>query len=74
MAILSMILQQFVTTPTLCIGKFLNGFFTTVCHIAGVKMLNETIPVNELGTYANLTQSIACLGYLIVMGLGIILP
>ena len=74
MAILSMVLQQYLSTPTLCVGKFLNGIFTTVCHIAGVKMLNETIPVNQLGVYSVLTHIVMSSGYLIVMGLGIILP
>jgi MFS family permease len=56
LAIFSMGLQQIVSTPTLCIGKFLNGFFVTVCYIASIKMLNETVPVYELGTYGILTQ------------------
>ena len=37
-------------------------------------MLNETIPVNQLGFYGNLTQVFACVGYMVVMGLGLILP
>ena len=46
----------------------------TVCHIASVKMLNETVPVQKLGTYGILTQVMGCLGYGIIMGMGIGLP
>jgi hypothetical protein len=37
-------------------------------------MLNETVPVYELGTYGILTQVQGCLGYLIILGMGIGLP
>ena len=44
-------MMQYVSIWTLAIGKLLNGFFVTVVHIAAVKMINETVPVEVLGKY-----------------------
>ena len=44
-------LMQIVNIYTLTIGKFLNGFFVTIVHIANIKMINETVPVFLLGKF-----------------------
>ena len=51
LALLSCLMMQYVSIWTLAIGKLLNGFFVTVVHIAAVKMINETVPVEVLGKY-----------------------
>jgi MFS family permease len=50
MSIVSCLLMQIVSMFTLFTGKFLNGFFVTVVHMAQIKMINETVPVYLLGT------------------------
>ena len=50
MSIISCLLMQIVSMFTLFVGKFLNGFFVTVVHMAQIKMINETVPVYLLGT------------------------
>jgi hypothetical protein len=67
-------LMQIVTLQTICFGKFLNGIFVTVCHIAGVKMINETVPVYLMGKYGAFTAMSAQIGYFIVFGFGFGLP
>jgi len=42
-------LMQILNTYTISLGKFLNGFFVTVVHMANIKMINETVPVYLLG-------------------------
>jgi hypothetical protein len=42
-------LMQVLNTYTISLGKFLNGFFVTVVHMANIKMINETVPVYLLG-------------------------
>jgi hypothetical protein len=74
LAILSCLMMQILSVPTLVIGKFLNGFFVTVVHIAAIKQLNETIPVYLINTYGNFTTVGLAFGYMIVLGLGLGLP
>jgi MFS family permease len=50
MSIISCLMMQVVSMYTLTLGKFLNGFFVTVVHMAQIKMINETVPVYLLGT------------------------
>ena len=66
--------MQVLNIWTLCIGKFLHGVFVTVCHIAAVKMINETIPVFMLGQVGVVVQTMMAFGYCLVMGMGIGLP
>jgi len=46
----------------------------TVCHIAAIKMINETVPVFVLGKVAVLIQTMMAFGYFLVIGMGIGLP
>ena len=43
-AIITSLMMQYVSLPTLAIGKFLNGLFVSVVYMAQVKMINETVP------------------------------
>ena len=74
MAIASQILMQYVNIYTLSIGKFLNGFFVTVVHIANIKMINETVPVYLLGKFGTVVQGLISMGYFVVLSLGYFLP
>jgi len=67
-------MMQYVSIYTLVLGKLLNGFFVTVAHIAAVKMINETVPLDLIGSYATIYSIGGAAGYLCVFGLGIILP
>ena len=74
LAIISALIMQYLTLFTLIAGKFLNGVFVTIVHIASVKMINETIPVYLLGSYGNIVQLSGSIGYMLVMCLGMGLP
>ena len=56
MSIISCLLMQYISLPTLVIGKFLNGFFVTIVQMAQIKMINETVPVYLLGTFGPIVQ------------------
>lgn len=73
-AIVSQLLMQIVNTYTIASGKFLNGFFVTVVHMANIKMINETVPVYLLGTCGTVVNSMQSFGYYLVMGLGYFMP
>jgi uncharacterized membrane protein len=74
LAVLSCAILEIVNLYALIIGKFLHGVFVTVVHICAIKMLNETVPVYQLGTYATSIQVSGSFGYLLVLGLGRFLP
>ena len=44
-AIVTNLIMQYLSLPTLILGKLLNGFFVTVVHMACLKMINESVPV-----------------------------
>jgi len=56
LSILSCLTMQYLSTLVLCLGKFTNGFFVTVVHIAQIKMINETVPVHLLSKYGPIVQ------------------
>lgn len=60
--------------PTLIIGKFLHGVTLTVIHIAANKMINETVPVDQLGTFGSAVQVAINVGYVFCLGFGLLLP
>mmetsp|Transcript_18127 Transcript_18127/g.30967 ORF Transcript_18127/g.30967 Transcript_18127/m.30967 type:complete len:88 (+) Transcript_18127:488-751(+) len=66
--------MQILSTFTLCLGKFWNGFFVTIVHVTQIKMINETVPVYLLSSFGPVVQQGCALGYLLVMGLGMGLP
>ena len=59
---------------TLTLGKFLHGLLITVVQIAVIKMINETVPVYKLDAYGPIVANGLATGYLLVHGLGAILP
>ena len=66
----SCLIMQVVSIYTLSIGKFLNGVFVTVVHVTILKMINETVPVYLIGRYGPIVQTMACVGYFLVLGSG----
>jgi MFS family permease len=66
--------MQIVNTWTLATGKFLNGLCVTVVHIANIKMINETVPVQLLGACGTVVNFMMSVGYYLVLGLGYFLP
>ena len=74
LAIGSCLVMQIVSLHTIALGKFFNGFFVTVCYIAAIKMLNESIPVYLLGTYGTLASTCTAIGEMLCLGLGLGLP
>ena len=50
LSLLTCLIMQILSVPSFIIGKFLNGFTVTVVHIAVLKMISETVPVNHLGS------------------------
>jgi hypothetical protein len=67
-------MQQVLNLYSISIFKFLNGFFVTVTHVAAVKMINETIPNQLLGSAGNIVQGYFSMGLMICFGLGLNLP
>ena len=74
LGIMSCLIMQFVSVPTLILGKFLHGFTITVVHIAANKMISETVPVDQLGTFGSAIQIATNCGYTFVLGFGLLLP
>ena len=66
--------MQILNVWTLCIGKFFHGIFVTVCHMAALKMVNETVPVYLLGKVGVVVQTSMAFGYFVVIGMGAGLP
>lgn len=67
-------LMQILNTYTISLGKFLNGFFVTVVHMANIKMINETVPVYLLGACGTVVGTMQSFGYFAVLAGGIMLP
>ena len=67
-------MQQVLNLYSISIFKFLNGFFVTVVHMAAVKMINETIPNQLLGSAGTIIQASFSFGLMICFGLGLNLP
>ena len=40
---------QILNVYSLALGKFLRGVFVTVVHLAVIKHINETVPIDRLG-------------------------
>ena len=66
--------MQYVNVWCLAVGKFLNGLFVTVVHMAQLKMVNETVPVYLLEKYGTAVQILSSVGYFFLFSLGRGLP
>lgn len=73
-SILACLIMQVPHMVTLTIGKFLHGILITIVQIAAIKMINETVPVYKLESYGPIVANGLATGYLLVLGLGAILP
>ena len=56
------------------LGKFLFGVAAGGLHVAGAKMLDETVPVEMLGAFGIATNIYICLGIKLATLIGIGLP
>ena len=74
LSILSCLIMQIVSVPTLVIGKFLHGVTVTVVHMASNKMISETVPVDQLGKFGSAFSILNNVGYTLVLGFGLLLP
>ena len=68
------IFQQFMTVPTLIIGRLLYGFAAGTLSVVLGKSLVETIPTEHVGTFGSATQASIGLGVTLQQALGFILP
>jgi MFS family permease len=50
-------LTMFENLPLICIGRFFFGFCTGVFSVAGPKMLDETLVLEQLLTLSSLVES-----------------
>ena len=73
-AIIGGIFQQFMTVPTMIIGRVFYGFAAGTLSVVLGKSIVETIPVEHLGTFGSATQISIGLGITLQQGLGFILP
>ena len=73
-AIIGGLFQQFMTVPTLIIGRLLYGFSGGTLSVVLGKSLAETVPAEHLGTFGSATQSFAGIGIVFQYSLGFILP
>lgn len=69
------IIPQMIENPiSIAIGRFLFGFCSaTICN-AGTKMIDEIVPVKQLGKYGAATSIFMTLGMLNSIILGLLLP
>jgi hypothetical protein len=70
LSLISSLIMQILSVYPLVIGKFMNGFFVTVVHMAQIKMINETVPVYLLDKYGSIVSALTSLGYFLVFGFG----
>ena len=70
LALLSCLSMQYINVWVLAAGKFFNGIFVTIVHIAQIKMINEIVPVYHLGKYGSAVQIMGSSGYLIMFSIG----
>lgn len=66
--------MQILDVRTLILGKLLHGIFVTVVHIAGVKMINESVPHNLIGPYGTSIAIVMTTGYMLTCVFGLGLP
>ena len=70
LALISCLSMQYISVWVLAAGKFFNGIFVTIVHIAQIKMINEMVPVYHLGKYGPAVQIMSSSGYLILFSIG----
>lgn len=74
LAFLSTLMMQHLSFGTLFVGKFINGVSVTVVNISALKMINETVPLEYMGSFGGAIQLFASLGSSIMSALGSFLP
>lgn len=74
LAMLSSLLMQYLSFSTLFLGKFFNGISVTIVNIAALKMINETVPLEYMGSFGGAYTMFGSLGCTILSALGGLLP
>lgn len=69
-----MTLTLFLNLWTIIIGRFFFGFCSGVIQVAGVKMLDETVPQYLSSKFGTATNSMMAFGIMIAVLLGFGLP
>jgi len=72
--ILGAALCQYLSVPTLCIGRFVCGFAAGVLNIALSKSIIETVPEKYTGMFGSLSNFYIALGVMLATVSGLVLP
>lgn len=72
--ILACILLQFLTLPTMIIGRILNGLCGGILTTCTAMSIVETTPSKYLGVMGSMTNFFIALGIMSITNVGLILP
>lgn len=72
--ILACILLQFLTLPTMIVGRILNGFCGGILTTCTAMSIVETTPSKYLGVMGSMTNFFIALGIMSITNVGLILP
>ena len=73
-AFLSCLMMQYLSFSTLFLGKLINGISVTIVNIAALKMINETVPLEYMGSFGNAYAFYGSIGSTLLSLLGTLLP
>jgi MFS family permease len=74
LAIIGSLICQVMTTPTLCLGRFLCGLAGGVLNVVSSKSIYETVPGELSGLYGNFTNIFIGGGIMLTTICGLTLP
>ena len=74
LSVLACLMMQYLNIWAFILSKFLFGIFCTVVHLATMKHLSETTPVNMIGRIGIFVQISSSLGILTSLSFGIFMP
>lgn len=70
----SLIGTQFLNLASICAGRLVFGFCSGVLQVAGVKMLEETVPIQNQSAFGTATNTLLAGGIMIAIVLAVGLP
>jgi len=73
-AIIAVICTQFMTLPSICLGRFLLGYAAGVLNIVMGKSLDETVPQKYSTMFGCQTNTFICISVFLAMIMGLLLP
>ena len=74
LAIVGSLICQFLTVPTLCVGRFALGLASGVLTVCFSKSIYETVPENVSGLFVGMTNFYITLGVMLATLAGVALP